>query len=165
MGYILNCPEEVWSTNYLVEQIYITLISTVEKDGITPKYQKRARWLLRRFALWDPPPEFLVYRRDLSYRILKELSSLRKSSPKALDYVMTRAIEMIFEGITEQDEEIFNYNHYLFSVKRYRVFRWRFDNKEEDDETDSDSKYEVNYVEFDSNGLAVGGILDKRERR
>jgi hypothetical protein len=162
MNCIINYPDPIWSTNNLTEQIYISLISKSESYGINLKYEKRARWLLRRFCLYDPPPEFIVYRKDLPDLIRAKLSSLLKESPKTLDFVMTRAIEMIFEGITEQDEEVFNYKHYLFSVKRYKLFNWRFD-KREDTETDPNSKYDVYYDEFDSDGIVVGGILVRKK--
>src|SRR5688500_1690462 len=115
MNCLINYPEFHWSINYTIEQVFLCLIKTMEKDGITRRYEKRIRWLIRRFNIWKPPPEVIIYRKDLSQRVREELVKLMMESPEILDYVMTRALEMIFECITEAEESIFNKDYYLFS--------------------------------------------------
>ena len=56
----------------VIEQIYLVLISVFQDDGITRKYEARARWLIRRFSTWFPPPVFIIYRRDFPKEIWKE---------------------------------------------------------------------------------------------
>src|SRR5215207_1772050 len=115
----MNClvyyPEYHWSTNYLTEQMFLCLIKAKEADGITRKYEKRIRWLIRRYNIWIPSPVVIIYRNDLSKRVYKELVKLKEESPTTLDYVITRALEMVSECIEETEEPIFNGDHYLLS--------------------------------------------------
>jgi hypothetical protein len=161
---IINYPKIEWSINYFIEQIYLVLISVLQNDGITRKYETRARWLIRRINLWKPPPVFIIYRRDFPKNIWIKIVTLQKKSPTAVDYVIKRAIEMIFDCLDEVEESIFNRDYYLLSIKRKKLFRWRFD-KKEDQDSDSDSKYNINYLLFDSKGLIVGRILDKDNQK
>ena len=140
--------------NYLIEQIYLILISVLQKDGITRKYEARARWLIRRFNIWIPPPVFIIYRRDFPKEIWREIVALQKKSPKTLDYVITRALEMIFDCLEETEESIFNRNYYLLSVKTAKSLKWRFDNKD-DLKNDPDSKYVIDYPYYTSNGIEL----------
>ena len=77
IGTIINYPKFEMNINYLIEQIYLTLISALQNDGITRKYEARARWLIRRFNLWVPPPIFIIYRRDFPKEIWKEIVTLQ----------------------------------------------------------------------------------------
>ena len=113
IGVIIYYPRFLWTTNHLIEQIFECLINTKEKDGITRKYEKRAKWLLRRFNLYVPPPEFIIYRNDFSKRVYQELVRLQKESPKGLNYVITSALESLFECIEEKDELVFNRDYFL----------------------------------------------------
>lgn len=155
MNCLINYPQFHWSINYTIEQVFLCLIKATENDGITRKYEKRIRWLIRRFNIWKPSPEVIIYRKDLSKRVYDELVQLQKEFPDRLDYVMTRAIEMIFECITEAEEPIFNNDYYLFSVKRNKSLRWRFDRKD-DQELDPDSKYEIKYPLYTSECIEIG---------
>ena len=156
-------PKYAWTISYLIEQIYMDLISTISiNDGVTLRYEKRAKWLIRRISIYRPPPEFIIYRKDLSKRILEELERLLISSPETLDYVVKRAIEMIFMGLDEVEEPIFNNRYYLWSIKPYNLLKWRFDRKK-DQETDPDNKYDINYFYYDSNGNEIGQIRETRE--
>src|SRR5215208_6160448 len=143
MNCLINYPE------------FLCLIKTTEKDGITRRYENRIRWLIRRFNIWNPPPEVIIYKKDLSQRVRKELVKLMKESPETLDYVIIRALEMILECITEAEEPIFNNDYYLFSVKRNKSLRWRFDRKD-DQELDPDSKYEIKYPLYTSECIEIG---------
>ena len=154
IGTITNYPKLEWTKNYLIEHIYIVLISVLQNDGITRKYETRARWLIRRINLWKPSPVFIIYRKDFPKNIWIKIIALQKQSPKILDYVITRALEMIFECIEETEEPIFNGNYYLFSVKRTKSLKWRFDN-EEDQKNDPDSKYVIDYPYYTSNGIEL----------
>jgi hypothetical protein len=154
-------PKYTWTTSYTIEQVHIELISTIcVNDGITLRYEKRAKWLIRRISIWRPPPDFIIYRKDLSKRVLAELQYILKFSPETVDYIMKKAIEMIFMGLAETEEPVFNREYYLWSIKPYNLLKWRFDRKE-DQETDPDSKYNINYFCYDSNGNEIGRIKDK----
>lgn len=151
---IINYPKFEWTINYLIEQIYLVLISVLQNDGITGKYETRARWLIRRINLWKPSPVFIIYRKDFPKNIWRKIILLQKQSSQTLDYVITRALDMIFECIEETEEPVFNGNYYLFSVKRARLLKWRFDN-EEDQKNDPDSKYVIDYPHYNINGMEL----------
>lgn len=95
----------------------------------------------------------------MSNRIKKELAKLKKTSPKTLDYVMNRSIEMLFEGVTKQDEEIFYSRNYFLSIKRYNLLQWRFDNDNENN-NDCLTQFDINYFVYDNEGREIGRILD-----
>ena len=154
LGTIINYPKMEMNINYLIEQIYLILISVLQKDGITRKYEARARWLIRRFNIWIPPPMFIIYRRDFPKEIWREIVALQKKSPKTLDYVITRALEMIFDCLEETEEIIFNRTYYLLSVKTAKSLKWRFDNKD-DLKNDPDSNYHINYPYYNSMGIEL----------
>ena len=151
---IINYPKVEWTINYLIERIYLILISVLQNDGITRKYETRARWLIRRINLWKPSPVFIIYRKDFPKNIWIKIIALQKQSPKILDYIIIRVLEMIFECIEETEEPVFNGNYYLFSVKREKLLRWRFDIKE-DQKNDPDSKYVIDYPYYTSNGIEL----------
>jgi hypothetical protein len=157
IGTIINYPRFIWNSNNLIEQIYIDLISAKEKDGITRKYEKRAKWLIRRIRLFELSLPFIIYKMDLSYQVKKELAEIGKANYKYMKSLVNRAIEMIFEGLDETNEPIFNNRHYLLSIKRYNKLEWRFD-KEEDKENDSDLKYEISYSGYNSEGIVIGKV-------
>ena len=152
IGTIINYPNLEMNISYLIEQIFIVLISVLQDDGITRKYEAKARWLIRRFNLCLPPPVFIIYRRDFPKEIWREITALQKKYPKTLDYVITRALEMIFDCLEESEESIFNRNYYLLSVKTAKSLKWRFDNKD-DLTNDPDSKYPINYPYYNNNGI------------
>ena len=121
----------------------------------------RRNGLIVRAPIWKPAPVFVVFRKHLSKRVKQELAKLQKISPKTLDYVMRRSIEMLFEGITKQDEEIFYSRNYFLSIKRYNLLQWRFDNdNENNNECNSTITFEINYFEYDNEGREIGRILD-----
>lgn len=155
-GAIICYPKSEWITSTLIEQVFLCLINSRDnKDGITRKYEKIARWFLRRVNLWEPAPEFIIYKKDLSKRVWQELARLQKDSPNTLDYVMKSALEMIFECIEEKDEPIFNGRYYLLSVKSNKLLNWRFD-RQDDINNDPDSKYNINYPRYTTNGKYLG---------
>jgi hypothetical protein len=154
IGTIVNYPRLEWTINYLIEQIYLALISVLQNDGITRKYETRARWLIRRINLWKSSPVFIIYRRDFPKEIWREITALQKKYPKTLDYVITRALDMIFDCLEESEESIFNRNYYLLSVKTAKLLKWRFDNKD-DLTNDPDSKYHINYPYYNNNGIEL----------
>ena len=49
MNCLINYPDFPWSINHTIEQVFLCLIKATEKDGITRKYEKRIRWLIRRY--------------------------------------------------------------------------------------------------------------------
>ena len=157
---IINYPKFEWSTNYIIEQTYLDLISATASDGITRIYEQQAKWFNRRAPIWKPAPVFVVFRKHLSKRVKQELAKLQKISPKTLDYVMRRSIEMLFEGITRQDEELFYSRNYFLSIKRYNLLQWRFDNDDENNNECNSLTFEINYFEYDNEGREIGRILD-----
>jgi hypothetical protein len=160
IGTIINFPKNEWSINYIIEQTYLDLICATASDGITRIYEQQAKWFNRRAPIWKPAPVFLVFRKHLSKRVKQELANLQKISPKTLDYVMRRSIEMLFEGITKQDEEIFYSRNYFLSIKRYNLLQWSFDNDNENNNDNTNIKFEINYFEYNNDGREIGRILD-----
>ena len=47
IGTIINYPKIEWSTNYIIEQTYLDLISATASDGITRIYEQQAKWYNR----------------------------------------------------------------------------------------------------------------------
>ncbi len=135
------------------------MIKAREKDGITRRYEKRAKWFLRKINVWDPPSLFIIYRKDFSKRVYQESLKLHRESPETLNYVITSALEYLVESIQETDEPVFNGDYYLLS-KKYKLLNWRFD-KKDDKELDADSKYDINYPLYDNDAIEIGGILDR----
>ena len=164
IGTIINYPKIEWSTNYIIEQTYLDLISATTYDSITRIYEQQVKWYIRRAPIWNPPPVFVIFRKHLSKRVKQELAKLQKTSPKTLDYVMRRSIEMIFEGITKQDEEIFYSRNYFLSIKRYNLLQWRFDNDNEINNDCTTIKFDINYFEYDNEGREIGRILDHNKK-
>ena len=161
---IINYPKFEWSTNYLIEQTYLDLISATDCDSITRIYEQQVKWYSRRAPIWNPPPVFVVFRKHLSKRVKQELVKLQKTSPETLDYVMRRSIEMLFEGITQQDEEIFYSRNYFLSIKRYNLLQWRFDDENENNNDCTIRTFEINYFEYNNEGREIGRILDPEKK-
>ena len=159
IGTIINYPKIEWSPNYLIEQNYLDLISATAYDGITRIYEQQAKWFNRRALIWKPSPVFVVFRKHLSKRVKQELAKLQNISSKTLDYVMRRSIEMIFEGITQQDEDIFYSRNYFLSIKRYNLLQWRFDS-DEDSDNGMSLNFDMNYFEYNNQGKTIERILD-----
>jgi hypothetical protein len=157
---IINYPKLEWSINHIIEQTYSDLICATACDSITRIYEQQVKWYSRRVPIWNPPPVFVVFRKHLSKRVKQELAKLAKISPKILDYVMRRSIEMIFEGITEQDEEIFNSRNYFLSIKRYSLLQWRFDNDNENNNNCTNLTFDINYFEYNNEGREIDRIFD-----
>jgi hypothetical protein len=157
---IINYPKIEWSLNYLIEQNYLDLISATAYDGITRIYEQQAKWFIRRAQIWKPPPVFVVFRKHLSKRVKQELAKLQKTSYKILNDVMRRSIEMLFEGIIEQDEEIFYSRNYFLSIKRYNLLQWKFDSDNEYSVNYMNLNFDINYLEYNNEGKAIGRILD-----
>ena len=61
IGTIRNFPKIEWSTNYIIEQTYLDLISATAYDGITRIYEQQVKWYIRRAPIWNPPPVFTLY--------------------------------------------------------------------------------------------------------
>lgn len=162
---IIYYPKFEWSTNYIIEQTYLDLISATDCDSITRIYEQQVKWYSRRAPIWKPSPVFIVFRKHLSKRVKLELAKLQKTSPETLDYVMRRSIEMLFEGITKQDEEIFYSRNYFLSIKRYNLLQWRFDNDDENNNDCTTLRFEINYFEYNNEGREIGRILDHTKKR
>ena len=164
IGTLINFPKFEWSINYLIEQNYLDLISATAYDGITRIYEQQAKWYIRRTQIWKPSPVFVVCRKHLSKRVKQELVKLQKFSPKTLDDVMKRSIEMIFEGITEQDEEIFNARNYFLSIKRYNLIQWRFDTDDEDTDYCMNLNFDINYLYQNKKVIQINRIINHTNR-
>ena len=164
IGTIINFPKIEWSTNYIIEQTYLDLISATAYDGITRIYEQQVKWYSRRALIWKPPPVFVVFTKHLSKRVKQELAKIQKISPETLDYVMRRSIEMIFEGIIQQDEEIFYSRNYFLSIKRYNLLQWRFDTNNENNNDCTILTFAINYCEYDNEGREIGRILDHNKK-
>ena len=164
IGTIINFPKFEWSTNYIIEQTYLDLIDATAYDGITRIYEQQVKWYNRRAPIWKPSPIFVVFRKHLSKRVKQELATLQKTSPQTLEYVMRRSIEMLFEGITKQDEEIFYSRNYFLSIKRYNLLQWRFDNDNENNNDCTTIKFDINYFEYDNEGREIYRIFDHNKK-
>jgi len=141
----------------------LDLISATAFDGITRIYEQQVKWYIRRVPIWNPPPVFVIFRKHLSKRVKQELAKLQKTSSETLDYVMRRSIEMLFEGITKQDEEIFYSRNYFLSIKSYNLLQWRFDNDDENNDCTT-LRFEINYFEYNNEGREIGRILDHNKK-
>ena len=164
IGTIINFPKIEWSINYIIEQTYLDLICATASDGITRIYEQQAKWFNRRAPIWKPAPVFVVFRKHLSKRVKQELAKLQKTWPKTLDYVMTRSIEMLFEGITKQAEEIFYSRNYFLSIKRYNLLQWRFDNNNENNNDYTTKTFDINYFEYNNDGREINRIFDHNKK-
>ena len=157
MNCIINYPASDWSTSYLIEQIYFELISIREEDGVTLKYEKRSKWLNRRIPLFEISLPFIIYTKDLSERVKKEIVEIGEANYEYMKSLVKKSIEMIFMGLDETEEPIFDKRHYLLSIKPYHQLDWRFDTKD-DKINDLDSKYDIIYPEYNSKGNAIGKV-------
>lgn len=98
--------DEVWTTEYLVDQLFLNLVRAKEfvsgGNGETisvRKYYRQARQLM----YWIPvvklqSNEFIVFVSDLSPRVRKHLESIIVT-PTTLRYVLTQAVGRIFENL------------------------------------------------------------------
>ena len=81
---------EYWTTSAIEEELVYEMSSaltyTIDKDTSTihirNKYYEQAEFNLYRMNAWNPPPEFVINRSDLTPRLLSELGNLYKSYPK-----------------------------------------------------------------------------------
>ena len=53
IGTIINYPKIEWSTNYIIEQTYLDLISATAYDSITRIYEQQAKWFSRRAPIME----------------------------------------------------------------------------------------------------------------
>jgi hypothetical protein len=127
-GAIINYPldKNEWTLNKIIDELYMQLISTIDKDGITLKYENQARYLIRRIPILKPIPTFMIYLNDLSVKLKEQLKKLAKIDPKFLDKIMRRTIEIIFNDIEETHEDYFNKKYFWLCIKRYGLLRWKF---------------------------------------
>lgn len=115
MNVIINYPKSECTIDYVIEQLYICLISKTEKDGFTRKYEKQVQDLIYKIPISNPIPYYIINLNDLTLRIKQELVLLLKE--KILDKVMKEAIGRIFE---EVDKE-----YYFLSVRK--SLKWKFE--------------------------------------
>ena len=102
-----NDGKEVWSTQRLIDELYLCLIDF--RDDMNEnlrKYEDQARYLIYRIPIYKPTPSFLISKKDLTNRLIWELESLDQISRKI---VLKDAADRIFEGI--------NKRYYLLSVR------------------------------------------------
>jgi|SRR5215203_6252350 len=128
IGAIINYPldSNQWSINKIIDELYMQLISIIDEDGITLKYEKQARYLIRKIPIFRPIPEFVIFLNDLSYKLKEQLRKLAKIDPKLLDKIMKRTIEIIFDDIEETNEDYLNKKYFWLSIKRYGLLKWKF---------------------------------------
>jgi hypothetical protein len=116
----LREEQELWTTECLVDQLflclagtkeYITTTTTNKNDRTIPvrKYYSQARRLMKWIPIARPAPEFVINISDLSLKVRKEIESII-DSPTALQYVLTQAVGRIFENI--------DFDYYHLSIAR-----------------------------------------------
>jgi len=116
-----NCS---WSTASIVDELIYQLSSacsfTIDENKqihISHKYYDRAEFILYRINIYKPSPEFVISRSDLTDRLQGELEQLYISSPKTFNKIVTKAVQVILEGV--------NQRYYHVNRIAYKV-RWRF---------------------------------------
>ena len=116
---------EYWTMAAIEDELLFELSSaltyTIDKDTSTiyirNKYYEQAEFNLYRMNTWDPPPEFVINRSDLTPKLLSELGNLYKSYPKKFERIVTNAVQVILETI----------NHRYFHVGNIAAkVRWSF---------------------------------------
>jgi hypothetical protein len=97
--------EELWTTEYLVDQLFLCLAgirenTTNKNDGTIPvkKYYSQARRPMKWIPIARPAPEFIINISDLRPKVRKEIESII-DSPTTLQYVLIQAVGRIFENI------------------------------------------------------------------
>jgi len=102
--------DEYWTMAAIEEELLFELSSaltyTIDKDAgtihIRNKYYEQAEFNLYRMNVWNPPPEFVINRSDLSPKLLSELANLYKSYPKKFEKVVTNIVCIILETINHR---------------------------------------------------------------
>lgn len=109
--------EEQWTTECLVDQLFLNLCQTKEditnNNGRTipvKKYYRQARELMGWIPIARlPSNEFVINISDLSLKVKEEIESIT-DIPTTLRYVLTQAVGRIFENL--------DFDYYHLSVAR-----------------------------------------------
>jgi|SoiMethySBSTD1v2_1073268.scaffolds.fasta_scaffold16600_9 hypothetical protein len=130
-----DVEKEAWSTEFLVDELTISLLETKAcfcmLAGLTKRvrmedlrnqgrgvlrglYEEQARYKMYRMPVFRPPPIFAVHLKHLDPLLKRELAKLDRWTK---DYVMKAAIGRIFEHIDRR--------FYYLSVKP--VLDWRLE--------------------------------------
>ena len=105
---------EIWNAEKLKDKLYVHLMS-IKIHG-ERKYERQAIDLIYRIPVYRPYPYFIINYRDLSPRLIKELSGLDYTNP---DIVIKDVLSWIYESIDKE--------YFLLSVKRHGLIFWRID--------------------------------------
>jgi hypothetical protein len=96
----------LWTTSYLIEELhcYLESFEDVYKDR---KYERQAKDLIYRIPVYHPVPTYVIDKKDLTERLIKELQiyGLRERNE-----LLKIAVGRIFENINER--------YFIQSVKR-----------------------------------------------
>ena len=103
---IVNASYDFWTTECLIDELAFCLSSVasyvIKEDTnhihITHKYSDQAEWMSHRINVWKPTPEFVINVSDLTTRLKKELKEI-SSTPDTLNYVITQAVDRLFEAV------------------------------------------------------------------
>jgi len=98
--------EMSWTTNYLIEELhcYLELFEDENKDR---KYERQAKDLIYRIPIYRPVPTYVIDKKNLTERLIRELQSY---GLRERDELLKTAVGRIFENINER--------YFIQSVKR-----------------------------------------------
>jgi hypothetical protein len=119
----LKEEQELWTTEYLVDQLFLCLARTKEyvatnKNDVTvpvKKYYSQARRLMKWIPIARPAPEFVINISNLTPKTKSEIASISQT-PTTLQYVLTQAVGRIFENI--------DFEYYHLSLARNLLVRF-----------------------------------------
>jgi hypothetical protein len=66
--------EMSWTTNYLIEELHCYLES-FEEENKDRKYERQAKDLIYRIPVYRPVPTYVVDKKDLTERLIREVQS------------------------------------------------------------------------------------------
>jgi hypothetical protein len=124
-GNLSRGQKQIWTVEYLVDRLFFEMLELnddgtegwedYKHNGQKEKYYNRAKEALK-MAAGRPSPIFVIDKSDLTLRLKRELSDLKKGD--TLEYVVTEAIGRVCE----------NQNAKLYHLTLKKCLGWRFDN-------------------------------------
>jgi hypothetical protein len=112
----LTVQPELWTTEKLIEGLFLLLVSVSEsvsddtRETISVrKYPRRARELRKLIAVARPPPEYIIDKSDLNEKLRTELLE-EVTSEEARQHILKEAVGRIFENL--------GFEYYHLSIAR-----------------------------------------------
>jgi hypothetical protein len=122
---VTKVDSEIWSIECTVDELQLNLCKIKEQITIDPgfyvdgqkqtrtvsvaKYYRQALELMKWIPILRPPPEFVIYAKDLSPRVKEELEGWI-DKPSTLAYILKQAVGRIFENL--------DFSYYHISIAR-----------------------------------------------